>query len=327
MVKNNSLTPICTTCIIGVLLGGMMIPIVNTETGNVDISTSNSSIRFSTDGNTLYVGGNGPNNYTRIQDAIDDAKTEDTIYVYSGIYMENLMVDKSIDLVGENKKMTIIDGNGSGTIAHFSAPGIKIRKFTLTNGGTNQDDGGITINSNHNTIQDTIINNNNESQGIQIIQAHHNTIYGNTIKNNYIGISIYQSHHNTIQKNNVTTYNNTCPESTGLLLLASRHNLVTGNTFQKNDIGLYIGNTLPSLLMTLPYFNTITTNNFLDNSEHASFLNSFFNTWSHNYWDDYNGTGPKYIPGFIGDYLLYPLIFNWTNIEWNPAKEPYTWDD
>jgi len=272
---------------------------------------------------TLYVGGSGPGNYTRIQDAINDARDGYTIYVYSGIYKENLWVEKSIDLIGESKNMTIIDGNGNGDIAHFSVPWIKIRGFTLTNGGTSQDDAGIIINSNHNIIQDTIITNNRESLGIKITRAHHNIIYGNTIKNNYIGISIYQSHHNTIQKNIVTIENNTRPDSTGLLILASRQNMIQGNTFQKNDIGLYIGNTLPSLLINIPYFNTIEKNNFIKNDEHASFLNSFFNRWSHNYWDDYDGTGLYYIPGLIGDYLLYPLIFNWTNIDWNPAKEPH----
>mgnify|MGYP001636576991 CR=1 FL=1 len=40
-------------------------------------------------GNTLYVGGAGPGNYTTIQDAIDDASDGDTIVVYPGIYYEH----------------------------------------------------------------------------------------------------------------------------------------------------------------------------------------------------------------------------------------------
>ena len=31
---------------------------------------------------TFYVGGNGPNNYTKIQEAINDSLDGDTIYVY-----------------------------------------------------------------------------------------------------------------------------------------------------------------------------------------------------------------------------------------------------
>jgi len=53
---------------------------------------------ISFDGNTLYVGGSGPGNYTRIQDAINDANPRDTVFVYNGTYCENLIVDKSINL-------------------------------------------------------------------------------------------------------------------------------------------------------------------------------------------------------------------------------------
>ena len=64
-------------------------------------------------GKTLYVGGSGPGNYTKIQEAIDDASDGDTVYVYddSSPYYENLNVSKSIYLIGEDKNTTIIGGN------------------------------------------------------------------------------------------------------------------------------------------------------------------------------------------------------------------------
>ena len=54
------------------------------------------------DGRTLYVGGSGPNNYTKIQDAIDNASNGDTIFVYddSSPYYENIVIDKSVTLIG-----------------------------------------------------------------------------------------------------------------------------------------------------------------------------------------------------------------------------------
>ena len=47
-------------------------------------------------GDTLYVGGNGPGNYSTIQEAIDDASDGNTVYVYddSSPYYENVEVDK-----------------------------------------------------------------------------------------------------------------------------------------------------------------------------------------------------------------------------------------
>ena len=57
------------------------------------------------DGTWWYVGGSGPGNYTRIQDAIDDASNDDTAFVYaaSSPYYENVIVNKSINLMGEDK--------------------------------------------------------------------------------------------------------------------------------------------------------------------------------------------------------------------------------
>ena len=73
-------------------------------------------------GNWLYVGGNGPGNYTRIQDAVDHASDGGTVFVYSGIYSDFSLdylacvyIDKRINLVGEDKNTTIINGTGSST--------------------------------------------------------------------------------------------------------------------------------------------------------------------------------------------------------------------
>ena len=66
-------------------------------------------------GKTLYVGGTGSGNYSRIQDAINVAENGDTVYVYNGVYYENLfIVNKSIKLIGESKSKTIIDAVWEG---------------------------------------------------------------------------------------------------------------------------------------------------------------------------------------------------------------------
>ena len=46
--------------------------------------------------NTLYVGGSNPGNYSTIQNAIDAANPGNTIYVYSGTYIENILIDKTL---------------------------------------------------------------------------------------------------------------------------------------------------------------------------------------------------------------------------------------
>lgn len=61
-----------------------------------------------TGGNTLYVGGSGPGNYTKIQDAINDSRDGDTVFVYSGLYHEEIMITHPIRLLGQAKETTII---------------------------------------------------------------------------------------------------------------------------------------------------------------------------------------------------------------------------
>ena len=51
-----------------------------------------------------------PTDYPTIQQAIDSANNGDTILVKKGYYPETLIVNKSISIVGEDRNLTIIDG-------------------------------------------------------------------------------------------------------------------------------------------------------------------------------------------------------------------------
>ena len=102
----------------------------------VDQSYSASTFLIQENGQTLYVGGNGSGNYSKIQDAISSANNGDTIYVYQKIYYENVHVDKSIALIGQSRKNTIIDGSHASTHAILlEADGIAVNNFTIQNDG------------------------------------------------------------------------------------------------------------------------------------------------------------------------------------------------
>ena len=162
-----------------IVIGIIVILVGVNVSGDIDTKES-STIAF--DGNILYVGGSGPNNYTTIQSAIDDTFDGDTVFVYSGTYFEILYIDKPINLIGENKETTIIDGfKGDNVIVAES--GVTISSFTVKNSGNvTRDMAGIKIFSNVNitgniiclnnigiyckgtniSIQDNIISNNQE---------------------------------------------------------------------------------------------------------------------------------------------------------------------
>ncbi len=166
--------------------------------------------------NTLYVGGLGPNNYTTIQDAINDAITGDTIFVYddSSPYYENIIIEKSITLKGENRATTVILGDESSDeiIVNISANDVSISGFTIQPNVGNPI--GITVYKNYTspdfwkmeiiqnvTISDNVIR--NTSRGIFGIHLNKGKINGNNIENCNSDAAIYLliSSNNTITNN------------------------------------------------------------------------------------------------------------------------------
>jgi len=185
-------------------------------------------------GDTRYVGGNGPGNYTKIQDAIDDASDGDTVFVYNGTYYENVKINKSINLQGENKGSTIIDANGTGNVIIIKKNHITISGFTLQNSGNGADDVGIKISSNYNTISGNKILKNNV--GIFIKYSSNNTISNNDIsQNNWHGIFITSSSNNKIF-NNIITAN----KRIGMVLYVLRNSLISDNIISDHEYGIYL---------------------------------------------------------------------------------------
>jgi nitrous oxidase accessory protein NosD len=113
---------------------------------------------------TLYVGGGGGNNYTSIQGAIDAAIPGDTIYVFddSSPYNENVIVNKSVNLIGENKDTTVIYGGSSGARVRIESDWVNISGFTVTGVGPfDSNNRGIYIDySSHIGIDDVNISHN-----------------------------------------------------------------------------------------------------------------------------------------------------------------------
>ena len=233
----------------------------------------------------LYVGGHGPNNYTSIQSAIDDADDGDTIYVYPGIYYETLNINKSINLIGENKYSTIIDGLKKSEVIKNTDPvnHLTISGFTIRNGIY-----GIGLYScNGVIIRDNIICNNRYA-GIWLDNSENCLIYDNTIQENrFYNIWLgYESNNNTIRDNSI----------------------------KRSYTGVYI---------VCSYKNKIVNNNFIENSIHASFKDTLDNQWDGNYWDDWIGLRfrflkmlPKLIIGYFKGFL-------YLNFDHHPAYRMY----
>jgi parallel beta-helix repeat protein len=81
----------------------------------------------------LFVGGSGPGNYTKIQDAIDASSDGDTVFVYGGIYQEQLYINNKIRLIGESKNTTTIDALSSfyPNLISINSSNVTVSGFTL----------------------------------------------------------------------------------------------------------------------------------------------------------------------------------------------------
>ena len=121
--------------------------------------------------------------YQFIQDGVDHATGGDNISVLSGTYKENVVVSKSLQLIGENSEKTIITGNDFGTVVKIIAEGVTVSGFTITHSGGNPNNAGIMIHTPYNTITNNNIQKNNYF-GIYIIEGDNNTIYHNNIVQN-----------------------------------------------------------------------------------------------------------------------------------------------
>ena len=255
------------------------------------------------DGNILYVGGSGDRNYSKIQNAINDASDGDTVFVYddSSPYKENVIVDKSIKLLGENRNTTLIKSYGK--IIQVNANKVQISGFTIqqysifiSNGIFVEASSSETIISN-NIIQDL-------RYGI-IIYSSNNTIYGNFIINNYKGIvlasqNITNSVNNTIYRNEIAY-----SKSYSIDLELSYSNKIYENNFKRKILrGAHIWWSY-DLIHYIKY-------------PHKR------NQWYNNYWDN-----PRLLPKIIKGELIWTLtkflyfLRPWYQFDWHPAQEPY----
>jgi parallel beta-helix repeat protein len=291
----------------------------------------------------LNVGGNGPNNYSRIQDAIDNASDGDTIFVYSGTYSENLEITVSIVLVGECKDTTIIDGSNQDTVVDIKQPHVQVRGFTIVNSGTGFHQAGISACTDENDILDTIISNN--SIGVLVAYYHlnnkitycyfHNNTEGIFIeKNSQAGSGQTHIHHNIIEENTngihvdltsdtVIEENILSQNKIGIYIENSGGIIITGNIIEKNNIGLRCKGTAA---------NTIEYNTFLWNKANTdiadahSILNlNDYSIFKKNYWNASRYL-PKIVVGELGiPWIVIPFVryIPWAYIDWRPAQEPY----
>lgn len=211
------------------LLVGILITLpVN---GAVQNSSIGSQISF---GVIHYVGGIGPNNFTKIQYAIDYSTEGDTVFVYddSSPYLEHVIVNKSIRLIGENKTTTIIDGENIGDVVVLIANNITVSSFTVRHSGdTAKVDAGIEVRSKGAVISGNLVIQNGEyAVGILLNQSSDTLVTENFIsENGNEGVFLEKTVNCSIEHNEITQ-NGHC----AVVISQSNKNTIVHNNMYDN---------------------------------------------------------------------------------------------
>jgi parallel beta-helix repeat protein len=195
-----------------------------------------------------------PDDYVKIQWAINNATDGDTIFVRNGIYYENIVINKSITLMGEDRNLTIIDGSETASVIFIQvANNVNVQGFTLKKSGT------VT-----------------NSSGVLIERSSGSLISNNLILTNRNGISLYWSANNVIEDNIISS------NTWGIGLYWSFGNVISANTIEKNSNGMILYSSSD---------NIICDNNF--NNTRQVWIYESMNFWScngeGNYWSNYSG--------------------------------------
>lgn len=232
--------------------------------------------------------------YETIQKAINAANPGDVIEVTHGTYYENLIVNTSVSIIGEDRANTVIDGGGKGNVVNIIRSNVTVSGFTIQNGKQgNWPVSGISIRGNSVVVNNTLLRNN--YYGLQLTNSSNCKIFNNIIMNSSTaGIYVHDG---------------------------SNDNVFFQNTIENNVIGLY----------TYSPSNTFYHNNFINNTKQCSAMPPVIldNGAEGNYWSDYDGSDTN-LDG-IGDSQLamafftdrYPLMGIFTNFTIDYEKQSY----
>ena len=290
----------------------------------LSLKVENQSVKAEPDSLTV------PDNYSKIQEAINAANPGDTIYVRNETYYEHLNVNKPLTLVGESKESTIIDGSGENrTIIEITASNVVITGFTIQNsrsGGTlvagvkvtrracnitnnyvTRNKIGIFVTSQKSRIAKNVVTNN--GQGIALHSSSEVTVEANNVSANTVGISLALSFNNMIIDNRAM---NSSTGGHGITLSSnSFNNTIRANELMNNYHGMWLSsssnnsiledtianNKLLGIELANSPDNTFYHNNFINNGlpPHApSIKHVTIDSKSESIWDDGYPSGGNY---------------------------------
>jgi nitrous oxidase accessory protein NosD len=190
--------------------------------------------------------------WNTIQKGINDARsgTYDTVYVYPGIYNENVVINKStLTLYGASSSQVTVNGRGLGHTIRITADDVKVKQLKITGGNP----AGIYWGNNKGYVEKCDITGN--TIGVLLESAFNQTLQCNKIHDNSgDGIQVRNSQLKDLTLN--SSYSN---GNAGISLVNSSKICVFYNKSYNNKYGISVDSTSRD--------NDIYLNDFYGNSE------------------------------------------------------------
>jgi len=287
-----------------------------------------------------------PDDFPAIQEAINSANEGDTIFVRNGTYYENVVVNKTISLVGEDMMTTIIDGSKAGTVVQITADNVSVSGFTVRYSGWGWTNNGIYV---HFADNCEIANNYffTNCHNIRLNYSRGSRVTGNVIDGNGYGIRLIHSDDSEAINNSVSNCiggihlefatnctvkgNQFTQNGQGIRFYSPcTYNTVAENTVYNNTYDGMIDNTMNN--NSTFFANTLFHNNFVNNT-HAFICKGIGYIWDNgypaggNYWSDYEGIdlyrGPSQNETNSDGIFDNPYVIDAYNIDNFPLAKPY----
>jgi len=229
-----------------------------------------------------------------------------TIIVCRGTYHENVILNKSLKIIGEDNRLTVIDANFSGSPFYISADYATIQNLTIKNSGKYFPSSGIFVDADNISVLDSLVT--DCASGIYFYHSNSSNVCETEVKQCIFGLWL----DHTSLNNKIVGCNVSLNSQYGIYAgVFSNDNLFTFNNVSSNLCGFGFSHASNNIV-----FN----NNFLENSIHATCYSSI-NNWTYgnegNFWKSHNLTDDDH-DGVCND----PFFVNADNVDTCPFAGP-----
>ena len=216
-----------------------------------------------------------PDDYSTIQEAVDNAPDGSTVFVRSGNYEKRVRIRKPLSLIGENPENTIIETPkiiSSEAVIFADSENVTVSGFTIKNcdyafwtssrckiignkiegarygiaaGGRDNIISGNEINTKYDGIRadldDSLISGNiikgGRNIGLTVRSGKNLTIYNNTLTTNLVGLQLRGSGPFYVHGNNITSN-----RAFGIQLFGCNNSTIYENNIAGNGVGVVLEN-------------------------------------------------------------------------------------